>query len=206
MPLTTPRRSARSGPESHHRSGRARVSSGVALALALLAVVPAHAQHPQATGPAVDLLMAAGVGRRAAGRDFLHSPVVALAVRPTTARLLLLEAEIGYWHQRRHEYRDETGAENWSEFQLFNVAATVLVAPRIGPVRPHAGLGVGAFMRRHDTRHGDESSMEPGVHVQAGLEVDLTDRIGAFGIGRVREVWTHNQSMLLLGVRIIVPR
>jgi hypothetical protein len=151
------------------------------------------------------ILVGVGLGRRESPRiaetDYGHAWVVRVSLRFRPERLLVVEPEIGYWQETRVRFPEDPARERSITTREFIAGLNLLLRPRVGPIHLRAGGGAG-FVYYHDDEDPSATEVLLGVNLQLGAELDVSERIGVFGVVRGEAVGLGTSGMLYGGLRI----
>lgn len=165
-----------------------RVLTGCVLA-ALLTGVPALAQEqdPYDEGGAERFALGVGAGLADAGPGAAPYFMAAFRIRlgdeeQAEGIAAYIEPEIGYWED------DETDGPVRSNQSDLLLGVNIVGAMELARVEYFLGAGIGVHMLGADVSVGnvstDADSDVLGVNVHFGVDVDLSDSVGLFGVGR----------------------
>lgn len=171
---------------------------------ALVLSGPARAQDHAATPPSGEILAGIGIGWRqnpwhSLGQSHLRALVLMAAIRPPARHLLNVEAELGWWQEQTARFGTPPDAAAVTT-HLFTVGGDLFFLPRVGRLRPRAGIGL-LLAHHFDTGSYTISETMLGLSAAAGGELDLSQRLGAYALARTEGFGTATFSRVYGGLR-----
>jgi hypothetical protein len=149
----------------------------------------------------------AGFGRRETvfsgftGHRYVNAISMVLSKSRSIGPAIAIEPEVGLWWEQRIRFRDSSGRSFAYTTHLANGGVNLIVAPRLGRVRPFAGIGLGLYVQV-DTGSNPASAIVTGGNASVGAEVKLSDRVAILAGVRGDLIGSWNTHRLQSGIRV----